>query len=64
MTFDDACLSHRSVVAPRLKELGYGATFFVCEYPGIFAQQEHSMSWEQICELHDMGFEIGNHMPW
>jgi len=30
-------------------------------YPGIFQQKEHSMSWDQIRELHQMGFEIGNH---
>lgn len=61
LTFDDACLSHRTTVAPRLEALGFGATFFVCEYPGVFENKEHSMSWEQIGELHRMGFEVGNH---
>ena len=29
LTFDDAVKSHRTFVAPLLKELGFGATFFV-----------------------------------
>ena len=29
LTFDDAVKSHRTFVAPYLKELGFGATFFV-----------------------------------
>jgi len=61
LTFDDACLSHRTVVAPRLRDLGFGATFFVCEYPGMFGNAEQAMTWTQIRELSDMGFEIGNH---
>jgi rhamnogalacturonan acetylesterase len=61
LTFDDACLSHRTVVAPRLRELGFGATFFVCEYPGMFGNAGQAMTWTQIRELSDMGFEIGNH---
>lgn len=61
LTFDDACLSHRTVVAPRLQALGFGATFFICEYPGMFGQAEQAMTWPQIREVHEMGFEIGNH---
>ena len=59
-TFDDAAESHRSVVAPLLEEYGFGATFYICEYPG-FENKEHYMTWEQIAELSEMGFEIGNH---
>jgi peptidoglycan/xylan/chitin deacetylase (PgdA/CDA1 family) len=33
LTFDDATASQYSVVAPLLKEFGFGATFFVCEFP-------------------------------
>jgi len=29
LTFDDAVKSHRTFVAPLLKELGFGATFFI-----------------------------------
>ena len=59
-TFDDAAESHRSVVAPLLKEYGFGATFYICEFPG-FENKEHYMTWEQIRQISDMGFEIGNH---
>ena len=60
LTFDDATQSQRSIVAPLLKKYGFGATFYVCEFPG-FENKEHYMSWEQIKELDEMGFEIGNH---
>lgn len=59
LTFDDAVKSHRSFVAPYLKELGFGATFFVTY--NWMDDQEHFMSWEAIKEIHDLGFEIGNH---
>jgi len=59
LTFDDAVKSHRTVVAPLLKELGFGATFFVThrwmDNPAEF------LTWEEIGEIHRMGFEIGNH---
>jgi rhamnogalacturonan acetylesterase len=61
LTFDDGCLSHRTHVADLLKEYGFGATFFVCEFPGMFGNPEHAMTWEQMGELHAMGFEIANH---
>ena len=60
LTFDDAAASHRTVVAPLLKKYGLGGTFFVCEFRG-FENKEHDLSWEQIRELSEMGFEIGNH---
>lgn len=59
LTMDDAVKSHRTFAGPLLKELGFGATFFVshCWMPST----EHFMSWADIAELHRMGFEIGNH---
>jgi len=69
LTFDDASLSHATFVAPILKEYGFGATFFICEFPARtgdkpcpgFEDKEAYMTWEQIRELHLSGFEIGNH---
>lgn len=61
LTFDDACASHRRLVAPLLHKLGFGATFFVCEFPDFRKDKEAYMSWEEIRELHEMGFEVGNH---
>ncbi|MCC7498353.1 MAG: polysaccharide deacetylase family protein [Bryobacterales bacterium] len=59
LTMDDAVKSHRTFAGPLLKQLGFGATFFVthCWMPST----EHFMSWQEIAELHQMGFEIGNH---
>ncbi len=59
LTFDDAVKSHRSFVAPLLKELGFGATFFVSH--AWMPDSEHFMTWQEIAEIHEMGFEIGNH---
>src|SRR5690349_4686793 len=59
LTLDDAVKSHRTFAGPLLKELGFGATFFVTHQ--WMADRENFMSWEDIAELHRMGFEIGNH---
>ncbi len=61
LTFDDASQSHYSYVAPLLKKYGFGATFYVCEYPPDFSDTLKYMSWYDIKQLSDMGFEIGNH---
>jgi peptidoglycan/xylan/chitin deacetylase (PgdA/CDA1 family) len=61
LTFDDASQSHYSYVAPLLKKYGFGATFYVCEYPPDFSDTVNYMSWYDIKQLSDMGFEIGNH---
>ncbi|WP_187262668.1 polysaccharide deacetylase family protein [Pontibacter beigongshangensis] len=61
LTFDDASASHASYVAPLLKKHGFGGTFFVCEFPPDFEDKTKYMSWEQIQQLHQMGFEIANH---
>lgn len=59
LTFDDAVKSHRTFVGPLLKEYGFGATFFVTAL--WMSDTENFMSWKDIAELHEMGFEIGNH---
>src|SRR5438874_1378485 len=59
LTFDDAVKSHRTFVGPFLKELGFGATFFVTHR--WMEDSANFMSWQDIAELHQMGFEIGNH---
>ncbi len=61
LTFDDATASQYSVVAPLLKEYGFGATFFICEFPPNFNDTAKYMNWRQIGELNRMGFEIANH---
>lgn len=61
LTFDDAVRSQITFVAPLLKELGFGATFYVCDFPRAPKDEDKYMTWDQIAELHNMGFEIGNH---
>ena len=61
LTFDDACASHATFVAPLLKKYGFGATFYICEFGKNFSNKTFYMSWEQIRALDEMGFEIGNH---
>jgi len=60
LTFDDATESQYTVVAPLLKQFGFGATFFVCEFPSNFRDSLY-MNWQQIKALDKMGFEIANH---
>ena len=59
LTFDDAVKSHRTLVAPLLKQLGFGATFFVTHR--WMDDSEHFLTWKEIAEIYEMGFEIGNH---
>jgi len=61
LTFDDATASHYSVVAPLLKQYGFGATFFICEFQPNFQDSSKYMNWRQIRELNNMGFEMANH---
>lgn len=61
LTFDDATASQYSFVAPLLKQFGFGATFFVCEFPTKSLDRSAYMNWEQIKKLDEMGFEVANH---
>jgi peptidoglycan/xylan/chitin deacetylase (PgdA/CDA1 family)/pimeloyl-ACP methyl ester carboxylesterase len=59
LTFDDAVKSHVTVVAPYLKQLGFQATFFITQ--NWMKDTANFLSWEDVAEIHRMGFEIGNH---
>lgn len=59
LTFDDAVRSHLEYVAPLLKEKGFGATFFVCDL--WMRDTVNFLQWNEVGELHRMGFEIANH---
>ncbi|HQX51595.1 MAG TPA: polysaccharide deacetylase family protein [Planctomycetaceae bacterium] len=61
LTFDDSAKSHYTVARPLLKEYGFGATFFVTEGFDFKDNKKDYMTWEEIRELHQDGFEIGNH---
>jgi peptidoglycan/xylan/chitin deacetylase (PgdA/CDA1 family) len=59
LTFDDAVKSHRTVVAPLLKENGFSASFFITQL--WMNDQANFLTWQEVAEIHGMGFEIGNH---
>ena len=61
LTFDDASKSHVTVVAPLLKKYKFGATFFVTEGFDMVTNKRDYMTWQEIAQLHNDGFEIGNH---
>ena len=61
LTFDDGNKSDYVYVAPLLKRYGFGATFYITEGLGFLNNKDHYVTWEEIRELHDDGFEIGNH---
>lgn len=62
LTFDDAISNHATFCGTLLKKHGFGATFFICEFPPDFeTDKEKYMTWEQVKQLNDMGFEIANH---
>ena len=61
LTFDDACRSHATFVAPLLKEYGFGGSFYITTAFGFKTRKDWYMTWEQIKAIHDMGFDIGNH---
>ena len=61
LTFDDSVKSHFTVVRPILMDYGFGATFFITEGFDFKTNKDDYMTWEQIAQLHQDGFEIGNH---
>ena len=61
LTFDDSVKSHFTVARPILKEYGFGATFFITEGFTFRTDKDAYMTWEEIRQLHEDGFEVGNH---
>jgi autotransporter-associated beta strand protein len=61
LTFDDGCASGYAVVAPILKSLGFGGTFYVCDFDSFKTRKDWYLTWRQMKALHDQSFEIGNH---
>ena len=63
LTFDDGNKSDISFVAPTLKDYGFGASFYITEGLGYEADpnKERYVSWEDVRQLHELGFEVGNH---
>lgn len=61
LTFDDSSKSHYTVVRPLLLKYGFGATFFITEGWDFSSNKKDYMSWDEIRQLHQDGFDIGNH---
>ena len=61
LTFDDGNKSDYTYVGPLLKRYGFGATFFITEGLNFLNSKAHYVTWEEVRELHNEGFEIGNH---
>ena len=58
LTFDDGNVSDLTTAAPILKGHGFGATFYITSG---WVGKPGRLNWEQVKELHDQGFDIGNH---
>ena len=61
LTFDDGPASGYTVVAPILKSLKFGGSFYVCDFDSFRTRKDWYMTWRQMKILNDEGFEIGNH---
>ena len=58
ITFDDGCETDLLSAAPILRELGFGATFYITSG---WSEQTGYLSHAQLRELSSLGFEIGCH---
>ena len=58
LTFDDGNISDLTTTAPILNGHGFGATFYITSG---WVGKPGRLNWEQVKELHDQGFDIGNH---
>jgi len=61
LTFDDGTKSDIAYVAPLLKRYGFGATFYVTEGLREIKRDDDNLTWDEIRQLNDLGFEVGNH---
>jgi peptidoglycan/xylan/chitin deacetylase (PgdA/CDA1 family) len=61
LTFDDSAKTHFTVVRPLLKQYKFGASFFITEGFDFHKNKTDYMTWKEITQLHQDGFEIGNH---
>jgi peptidoglycan/xylan/chitin deacetylase (PgdA/CDA1 family) len=61
LTFDDSNNSDITTVAPILQRYGFGATFYVTRGLGADKDHEHFLTWDEVQQLDERGFEIGNH---
>ena len=61
LTFDDGPASGFTVVAPILKSLKFGGSFYVCDFDSFRTRKDWYLTWRQMKTMSDEGLEIGNH---
>ena len=61
LTFDDGPASHYNVVAPILKQHGFGGSFYICDFDSFRTRKDWYLTWQQMREMAANGLEIGNH---
>lgn len=61
LTFDDGPASGYTVVAPVLKEHGFGGSFYVCDFDSFRTRKDWYLTWRQMRAMAADGLEIGNH---
>ena len=61
LTFDDGPASGFTVVAPILKSLGFGGSFYICDFDSFRTRKDWYLTWRQMKAMSDEGLEIGNH---
>lgn len=61
LTFDDGCASHATVAAPILKSMGFGGSFYVCDFDSFHTRKDWYLTYRQMKAMAEDGFEIGNH---
>jgi len=61
LTFDDGTKSDIAYVAPLLKRYGFGGSFYVTEGLREIKRDDDTLSWDDIRQLNNLGFEVGNH---
>jgi len=61
LTFDDGVASHATVVAPILKQHGFGGSFYIADFDSFSTRKDWYLTWEQIRAMSNDGFDMGNH---
>ncbi len=61
VTFDDGPASLYTVVAPILKSHGFNGSFYVCDFDSFRTRKDWYLTFRQMKEMAEQGFEIGNH---
>ncbi len=61
LTFDDGCASGYTVAAPILKSLGFGGSFYVCDFDSFKTRKDWYLTFRQMKAMAGDGLEIGNH---